>query len=90
MTNTVPSTVTAVVVDVLRHATETGGGPTGFGWASFVTFAVGIGVVLYSAGQLMKVLHTRRTHSAENRVARDANDDTVPGASQSQSQSRAS
>lgn len=46
---------------VLGHAAETDGGPTGFGWASFVTFAVGAVVVSYSAGQLAKVLHMRRT-----------------------------
>jgi hypothetical protein len=59
--------MTITALDLLSHAAETGGGPTGFGWASFVTFAVGVGVVLYSAGQLMKAVHARRTRAAANR-----------------------
>lgn len=70
-------------IDAVRHAAETGGGPTGFGWASFVTFAVGAGVVLYSAGQLMKAVHARRTESAAHRHMGDGHDGTAPGATQS-------
>ena len=74
------STVSAITtLDVLRHAAETGGGPTGFGWASFVTFAVGAGVVLYSAGQLMKAVHARRTRSVANHEMSDGNESTTPG-----------
>ena len=47
-------------VNVIGHAAETGGGPTGFGWASFVTFEVGAGVVVYSGGQFIKAVHARR------------------------------
>lgn len=51
---------------LLTHAAETGGGPTGFGWASFVTFVVGIAGLTYMLGQFLKALHARRTESKQN------------------------
>jgi len=70
-------------VAVLRHAAETGGGPTGFGWASFVTFAIGAGVVLYSAGQLMKAVHARRTRAAVNAETSEGHGSNAPGGARS-------
>jgi hypothetical protein len=63
--------------EALRHAAETGGGPSGFGWASFVTFAVGTGVVLYSAGQLLKVVHSRRNRNSRAATSPDRTSDST-------------
>lgn len=77
------SAVPAAAIDVLRHAAETGGGPTGFGWASFVTFAVGAGVVLYAAGQLVKAVHARRMQAESNRDPSDDDESGAPGGTRS-------
>jgi hypothetical protein len=75
--------MTITALDLLSHTAETGGGPTGFGWASFVTFAIGAGVVLYSGGQLMKVVHARRMRSESNHESPDGNGSNAAGGTRS-------
>jgi hypothetical protein len=75
--------MTITALDLLGHAAETGGGPRGFGWASFATFTIGTGVVVYSAGQLVKVVHARRIRPASNHESAQSNGSNAPGGTQS-------
>jgi hypothetical protein len=63
---------------LLAHAAETGGGPTGFGWASFVTFFVGMAGLTYMLGQFLKAVHARRTQEASDDSATSRGTDNSP------------
>lgn len=71
------------MISLLAHAAETGGGPTGFGWASFVTFVVGIAGLTYMLGQFLKALHARRTQTAVNAETSEGHGSNAPGGSRS-------
>jgi len=43
----------AQISGLVTHEAETGGGPTGFGWASFLVLLLGVGVIAYSLGSYL-------------------------------------
>lgn len=62
---------------VVGHERETGGGPTGFGWASFLTLLAGLVAFAFMLGRYLQVLAALRRDRAE--------DGTIPSASRSTS-----
>ena len=53
------------VWEVVEHERETGGGPTGFGWASFLTLLAGIIAVAFMLGRYLQSLAALRRERAE-------------------------
>jgi len=59
----------------ITHEAETGGGPTGFGWASFVAMMLGLAAIAFMLGRYLQTLaesrrsidQTKGTNSAETR-----------------------
>jgi hypothetical protein len=49
---------------VVEHERETGGGPTGFGWASFLTLLVGIVAIAFMLGRYLQSLAALRRERA--------------------------
>ncbi|HBU01181.1 MAG TPA: hypothetical protein DEB20_01200 [Acidimicrobiaceae bacterium] len=50
---------------VVEHERETGGGPTGFGWASFLTLLAGIIAIAFMLGRYLQSLAALRRERAE-------------------------
>lgn len=61
--------------NLVQHEAETGGGPTGFGWASFLTLLAGIGIIAFMLGRYLVSLNAARRERAD-----DTPSDTRPGA----------
>ena len=51
---------------VVEHERETGGGPTGFGWASFLTLLAGIVAIAFMLGRYLQSLAALRRERAED------------------------
>lgn len=49
----------------IEHEAETGGGPTGFGWASFLVLLVGVGAIAYSLGTYLVARAAMRKNTSE-------------------------
>lgn len=56
----------ALVWGVVEHERETGGGPTGFGWASFLTLLAGIIAIAFMLGRYLQSLAALRRERAED------------------------
>ena len=54
-----------IVWGVVEHERETGGGPTGFGWASFLTLLAGIIAIAFMLGRYLQSLAALRRERAE-------------------------
>jgi len=54
-----------IVWGVVEHERETGGGPTGFGWASFLTLLAGIVAIAFMLGRYLQSLAALRRERAE-------------------------
>jgi len=50
----------------VEHERETGGGPTGFGWASFLTLLAGIVAIAFMLGRYLQSLAALRRERAED------------------------
>ena len=55
----------ALIGGMVAHERETGGGPTGFGWASFVTLLAGICSIAYMLGRYLRTFAAVRKKLAE-------------------------
>ena len=44
----------------ITHEAETGGGPTGFGWASFVAMILGLAAIAFMLGRYLQTLTESR------------------------------
>lgn len=44
----------------ITHEAETGGGPTGFGWASFVVMSLGLAAISFMLGRYLQALSESR------------------------------
>ena len=51
---------------VVEHERETGGGPTGFGWASFLTLLAGLIAIAFMLGRYLQSLAALRRERAED------------------------
>jgi hypothetical protein len=51
---------------VVEHERETGGGPTGFGWASFLTLLAGVVAIAFMLGRYLQSLAALRRERAED------------------------
>jgi hypothetical protein len=49
----------------ITHEAETGGGPTGFGWASFVAMLLGLAAIAYMLGRYLQILAESRRNKEE-------------------------
>jgi hypothetical protein len=49
----------------ITHEAETGGGPTGFGWASFVAMLLGLAAIAFMLGRYLQILAESRRIKAE-------------------------
>lgn len=61
--------MTRVFPALIAHEAETGGGPTGFGWASFLTLLVGLAVLAFMLGRYLQTLHGARRRDAARSAA---------------------
>lgn len=50
----------------VTHEAETGGGPTGFGWGSFVTFILGISAIAFMLGRYLQARSQTRQRIRHN------------------------
>lgn len=55
----------ALISGLVTHEQETGGGPTGFGWASFVTLLAGICAIAYMLGRYLQTIAAVRRNRVE-------------------------
>ena len=52
---------------LIAHQAETGGGPTGFGLASFITLLIGLGVISFMLARFLRALDLGRRGTSEPR-----------------------
>ena len=66
---------------LIAHQAETGGGPTGFGLASFITLLIGLGVISFMLARFLRALDLGRRGTSEprERSTDDGNSDPTDG-----------
>lgn len=64
--------VVAFIRGVVEHERENGGGPTGFGWASFLTLIAGIVAISFMLGRYLQSLAALRRERAERGTIQSA------------------
>lgn len=78
MTNYLP-----LATSWITHEAETGGGPTGFGWGSFVAMLLGLAAIAYMLGRYLQILAESRrsnekTEGTNSALARSTPRPTSP------------
>ena len=66
----------ALIGGLVTHEQETGGGPTGFGWASFVTLIAGICAIAYMLGRYLQTIAAVRRNRVEGGTFQSASSST--------------
>jgi hypothetical protein len=66
---------------LIAHQAETGGGPAGFGLASFITLLIGLGVISFMLARFLRALDLGRrgTFEPRERSTDDGNSDPTDG-----------
>jgi len=59
------------VVGWIEHEAETGGGPTGFGWASFLALLAGVGAISYMLGNYLVARYEAKKRATDGTIGAD-------------------